>query len=567
MYADVPGDAIFRGLVAQATEHSMSTAFIPEAPASIDSCDASPTADPRVGWALACVLAICAVGAILAALSDGGYMDDEVTHYLIARTAWDRPALWLDEWGRPGFTVPYGLVAWIGSVEAGFTASRLLSVALLGASAWLTYRVARGLDMRYAWSAALLLGAMPLAFFTSYTPTTETIAAFYAIAATFLFSHGRRWAGAAVLALLPLTRHELIVFLVPVGLYCLWRRDWMATVLLAWAEIAWNVLTWSMSLYPPSGRLPIERYFATADAGVLGYGEAWHYVLRWLDLSGTVIVALAVVGALMLGRRMLWMAGRDGSLLRRIAAMAATRRRRVTLLIVGGALGMVVMQTVLYMVNTHLSGGYARFLIPAAPWMAICAATGVEPMVQWWRSGRLNGGGRAVLILLSILALISLLRVTTPPAIEVALGLLLIVMLWALMRQRLWLVRMTCVLAMGLMVCEWLEMARPHRLNEDQQLLRQTLADLRASRSEHYITGSSPWIQYFLDQPVNLPRWHDPLPWDPRQHPVQTLYVDDRTHGKQWVLDAMADLPHRQIGERSHPGEDEPYLRIYERLE
>src|SRR5690606_29357416 len=112
--------------------------------------------------------------------------------------------------------VPYAAVAWLGSVEAGFAAARMLSVALLGGSAWLTWRVARELGVRHAAAAPLLLLAMPLNFFVSFTTTTETIAAFYAIAATWLLLRGRRWAAAAVLALLPLTRHELVLFLVPI---------------------------------------------------------------------------------------------------------------------------------------------------------------------------------------------------------------------------------------------------------------------------------------------------------------------------------------------------------------
>ncbi len=545
----------------------MTTLALPHRQAPI----APPDAPSHDRWALAILLIACAAGATLAVLSDGGYMDDDVTHYLIARTAWQRPALFLDEWGRPGFTFPYALVAWIGSAETGFTLARLMSVMLLGVSAWLTYRTAQGLGLKHAWAAGPLLLAMPLVYYTSYTTTTETIAAFYAIAGTLLLLRGRRWAGAAVMAMLPLTRHELIVFLLPVGLYFLWRRDLIAATLLAWAEVTWNLLIWTTNLYPPSGKLPIQRFFSTADAGALGYGYPWHYLLRWIDMSGLVIVALAIAGAVALwqmqirkprGYENTGHSKTGTSLLRR-----QTRRDHVTLLVVGGALGMVVLQTWLYMVNTHLSGGYARFLIPAGPWMAICAAAGLSAAAPLWHKGRITRRAKMPLILLAMTAFIALLPGTVPLVNGAILMGLSGMTLLTLLRPSGWAIRITCGLAAIVIACEWQGLAGPHRLTDDQRLLRQTLADLQSRYPSHYITGSSPWIQYFLDQPVNLPRWHDPLPWDPQHHPLQTLYVYDQTHGKQWVLDAMAPLPHRLIGQRSHLGTHPPYLRIYERLE
>lgn len=561
----------------------MTTVTLPDLPAHSEHSDASPVVDRQGRWVFAIILTFTAIGSVLAVLSDGGYMDDDVTHYLIARTAWERPALLLDEWGRPGFTIPYALVARIGSVEAGFVASRLMSVLLLGGSAWLAYHVARGVGVRHAWAAGLLLPAMPLVYFTSYTTTTETIAAFYAIAATALLLHGQRWAGAAVLALLPLTRHELIIFLIPVGLYFLWRRDLIAAALLLWAEVVWNVLIWAMSLYPPSGKLPIQRFFSTADAGALGYGYPWHYILRWIDMSGMVIVALALVGAMTLWRSQVKQSQKHGvpeqsknallsssgfrAAMVHLMLLTRTRKGRVTLVVIGGAIGMVVLQTWLYMVNTHLSGGYARFLIPAGPWMAICAAAGLTPAMAMWRSGMPGRGARALLILLGVTVFISLLPGTVPLVSQATLGALLLMTLLTLLRPRRWMIRATCGLAIVVIACEWQGLARPHWLTDDQRLLRQTLADLQTQYPSHYITGSSPWIQYFLDQPVNLPRWHDPFPWDVQNHPIQTLYVYDETHGKQWILDEMAQLPHRLLGERSHPDRDEPFLRIYERLE
>lgn len=538
----------------------MTNATIANLPVSAGRSVDEPGRGRRDRFAAICILAITAVGAILAIVSDGVYMDDDVTHYLIARTAWSRPALLLDEWGRPGFTIPYAAVAWLGSVHAGFVACRLLSVALMGATAWLTYRAARHLEVPYPAAAPVLLLASPLYFHLSFTTTTETIAAFYAIAVTLLLLRGQRWAAAAVLAMLPVTRHELIVLLVPVGLYFLWRRDWVAAMLLAWAEVAWNALVWAMDLQGPSGQLPIGRYFATADAGILGDGAPWHFVVRWMAVAGIVGAALAVLGA----GSMIAEARQGGGWRDALQRMLSHRQGRVTLLIIGGAFGLVALHTWLYMVNTHLSGGYARFLIPAAPWTAICAAWGVSALAKP-AAGRRWHVRRVFAAILTIAGAIAL----GLGEISLVSGIAIACFTVAALAAAIWPWRRamaTCTaIAVIMWTGHWLALAQPHRLNQDQLLIRQTLAELRHTYPDHFITGSSPWIQYFLDHPVNLPRWYDPLPWEPVNHPVQTLYVYDQTHGKSYVLEEMAKLPHRLIGHRSH-AKTEHYLSIYERL-
>src|SRR5690606_32818720 len=134
-------------------------------------------------------------------------------------------------------------------------------------------------------------------------------------------------------------------------------------------------------------RLPIERFFATSDAGILGYGAPWHFVVRWMAVAGIVGVALAVLGA----GSVIANAWRGG-----FRRMLSQRQGRVTLLIIGGAFGLVGLHTWLYMFNTHLSGGYARFLIPAAPWTAICAAWGVSVIAKP------TGGRRGFTVIMAI---------------------------------------------------------------------------------------------------------------------------------------------------------------------
>ena len=488
----------------------------------------------RPGAAGTAVVLYAVVAALLAVLSDGVIMDDDLLHFIIAREAAGDARMLLDIWGRPGFTIPYAAVAWIGTSEQGFMISRLLSVAITSACAWLTFLVAQQARIRPAWSAPVLLLMMPLFFASGFTTTTEIIAAFYAILATWLLARGNHRFAAVVAAMLPITRHELVVLLVPLAISFLWRRDLLAMILLTWAEAAWNGAVWFFNLRGDHGILPIQRFFNTGEAGALGTGGGLHYLVKWIELSGVVIMLLSLLGALLLlrqafQRRQVRM--RLMMLLRRPKLLRHMRRpfwrgHLLRLLVAVGALGVVSLHTYLYAFNSFQSGGYARFLIPAAPWMAICAASALLPLSR----------------------LLEPLTTDSRTARVIAAAVIFIAVTAALLHLGAYM--------------------RPHRLADDHRVIQQALADVRQTHPAHHITASTMWVDYFLDRRFESPWPHYPLPWA-EHHPQQLLYFFERAHGKPEVLAELQKLPHRLVKTYHLPGADEadpPQLTVYERL-
>ena len=65
-------------------------------------------------WAAAFTLLGLVLSITMGVLSDGTHQDDDLTHYQMARWAWHYPAYLLDNWGRPGFTIPYAPAAGLG---------------------------------------------------------------------------------------------------------------------------------------------------------------------------------------------------------------------------------------------------------------------------------------------------------------------------------------------------------------------------------------------------------------------------------------------------------------------
>jgi hypothetical protein len=274
---------------------------------------------------------------------EGIHHFDDLTHYLFAKWAWNWPSYLLDDWGRPGFTVLCFLPA-----QLGWAACRVLSVILSAASAWLAFRIAQAIGIRHAWAVVLLCYAQPLFFQLSQTTLTETTLAFYLILAVFLAQRGRWSWSAAFVSLGMVTRHEAVVFL-PVWLYfaqqhriSLWRL-WP----LVWASLVVNILA-----IPADIRPPILRLFEPRPSSQYGAGGWLTFFSRSMEAWGPGITVLAMTGIACVWRR-------SGGAI--VAACAAVY---------------FAAHVVIRALGLFDSGGYARFLVPISPLVAIAALVG-----------------------------------------------------------------------------------------------------------------------------------------------------------------------------------------------
>ncbi len=355
------------------------------------------------GW----IWPLALYGLLLTWLSDGNYHNDDTLHYLCSRRAWQQPDLFLNVWARPGFTVPYAFVAWVGDTFTGLFCSRLFSLGIAVVVAALTTATARRLRIPNAEWAGLLTLLLPLHFQLSVTTLTETICSLYLIAATLFFVSDRPRASALVLSLTMLTRHEAIFFVMGGMLLFCWRREWIAALLVWTGEVVWNLV----SIWSRAPEHPWTRYLPSSDRGYGSAGPFWG-IFMWIEAVGPVAILLTVWG----GCRLVWgtlppadeesspppakdaaavgtsfrsavLVGLDGT---RFSSAAVGRW-----LVVVGALGLVLLQTLLFMFNRFASGGYARFLVPAAPWMALCILQGVDGVrARLLAAG--PGGGHAI---------------------------------------------------------------------------------------------------------------------------------------------------------------------------
>jgi len=429
--------------------------------------------------------------------SDGVYHEDDLTHYVFARWSQFDARYLLDFWGRPGFTVPYSWPASLGTSAQGLQACRILSAILSAASAWLAFCIARRLGLRHAWTVIPFLYLQPLFARLSLTTLTETPLAFYLALATWLLVSGRLEWSAAIMALAPLTRDEAVALL-PLWALAIAIRGgrWWCYPLLLWAIVTHNLLSWFTI-----GAWPAQRWLEPDGSDEYGHGTLLTFVPKLAYASGPVVVGLAIMGL-----RRVW-------------------RRPQGWVLVSGCIAWFALETGIYMRGAYSSGGYARFLVPICPWLAVLACAGAAPL--WNQRTARTALFALLLALIGIFTLCQAEWIWRKPVTHpdwrswVLAGRLTIVLLcvaWAVCAVRLRLApnptgNHSAVLAgttITLLLLAGLGGFLPLRLTAYQSRLREHApAILEMAQHNRPILTLNRWFYHWADQWVAWNRWHD----------------------------------------------------------
>ncbi len=273
--------------------------------------------------------------------SDGMHHVDDLAHFLMAKWSWSYPAWLVDDWGRPGFTTLYAIPAAIG-----WPAARAWSALISALTAWMAFRLAQHAAVKPAWLVPALIYAQPLFFELTLTTLTETALAFYLTAALLLAARNQWTCSAAVLAIAFVTRYESIALL-PVWVFFAWRQrvPWWRLWPLPWAVVVVSVAAALLGM-----PVPVARWFSPRPTAWYGSGGWLTMLARTAEACGPAVAAMGLAGLPALIR-----APWPG---RMAAAVVIVH---------------LAVQTAIRALGAFDSGGYARFLVPIAPFLAISA--------------------------------------------------------------------------------------------------------------------------------------------------------------------------------------------------
>ena len=277
--------------------------------------------------------------------SPGVPVQDEIAHVLIARWAWRYPSLLLSVWGRPVNTLVYFVPA-LGWLPG----ARLCSIGLSCATVLLATAIASRLGLRRLFLLPLLLWFQPWFGDLSYTAITEVPFMLCLTLACWLALNERLGWAALCFGLLPLIRHEGVAL---TGLWCgylVLRRAWRPLLVAFGPLLFYNGLFFA--LYR---QWPFAIYLQPRPTTLYGSGGWLYFGAPLLDAVSLPVAGLALLGCIVL------------------------RRRALVLL---GYVVYVALQMIIYRFGLYASGGYALFLLPFAPGVAVAASIGLDWLAE-----------------------------------------------------------------------------------------------------------------------------------------------------------------------------------------
>lgn len=327
------------------------------------SIDAS-AANRRARWLLA---GLALLSVVVACFTKSTYdSGDSVYHYLFAQYAFKHPLNLLDSWAKPLFTL---LAA--GPAQLGFLGMKLFQCAVVAASAWCAYVVARTLRLPAPALALLFAYAAPGYFLIQFSGLTEPLFGLVLTAAAALALRGRPAWSALVLSWLPFVRSEGFILLGIWVVYLGLRRQWRCLPLLLVGYAVYSAVGAAVLGEPGwvFGRNPY------ATISVYGHGSWGHFVRNIPGLLGWVLTALAAVG----GARMV----RDLGHAQRWRAPLFLEE---LLLVYGSIAVFVAAHTVFWAKGLFNSAGLVRVLAVTTPLAAVVALNGLAWLLELGRS-------------------------------------------------------------------------------------------------------------------------------------------------------------------------------------
>lgn len=311
---------------------------------------------------LIAILTFTALSLAVSITSDGFLEADGCTHYMYAKFAFAEPHYLINIWGRPVCTALYALPAQIGGRFAVRCTSLLLAIAL----SFVSYAIARKLNLRRPELALVFTLAQPLVFLHSIAELTEMPFALL-LGLAFLAFLNKRWLVFVIFAsILPLSRPEGFGFVALAAIALLGRNRWWWLIILPAPVLIWSYLGWreyaSPAEYP--WYLWLVKNWPYADKSTYTPGSIFHFAMLLPAVVSPMILPAMLIG--------LWRTIRAKSIDMKLIAV-------IPLLILIG-------HSVLYATGRMASSGEVRYMLIVAPFWAVLAAIGWRQLFHGrWR--------------------------------------------------------------------------------------------------------------------------------------------------------------------------------------
>jgi hypothetical protein len=162
---------------------------------------------------------------------------DSWMHYLFARYAFKHPDNFLDQWGKPVFTILASPWA-----QLGFGGVKLFNIICALITGYLSFLIARQHFKRYAWLSIVFVFSVPIYFVCVFSGLTEILFALFLVAGIYLYQNFRENWACVIISFLPFIRSEGFLIIPVFAFLTLYYRQYRATAYLATGTLVFSVV-------------------------------------------------------------------------------------------------------------------------------------------------------------------------------------------------------------------------------------------------------------------------------------------------------------------------------------
>jgi hypothetical protein len=305
---------------------------------------------------------------VVSRISTGYYQHDEVGHLMQILGFWRSPLVYLtDPWSRGGYKLLYAIPTLFG-YYAIVTTNILFAVG----AAWISYRIARAYELKYAWLAILLTGLQPFVINLAFRCYAEVPAMFFVTLLVYLYLK-KRWVWVAVVASYLFTiRAELVVFALLLGGYFVIQKKWIPFLWLGIAPLILNILGFFLN------GDPLYVWHIMVQGGVKDTYMRMGFFYFWLmlpEISGMVVIFPFITGYL--------------SILYRAKEKWVALKKYHAVIIVFTVYFLMHCAFTAESFGFGRSGGVGRFMLVILPMVSVIALIGINFLVadenKWYR--------------------------------------------------------------------------------------------------------------------------------------------------------------------------------------
>jgi len=309
---------------------------------------------------------------------------DSVLHFQIAKFAFKYPALFLDHWGKPLFTILSAPMAQFG--YAGAVVFNLICGLL---SAWFAYLIAKQMNYKHAWVAIVFTVFTPGYLFIMYSSLTEILFSLVLIASIYLFGKRRFIWSAVLISFIPFARTEGVMFIILFipALLCMKQYKSLPFLLTGFVIFSLAGLPVYHDLFWFYTRMP----YSLDTVDIYGQGSFWYYFIEMRYILYYPLLMLILAGLIIIFINL-----RKG-----LENLREMQHVLLYLLIIPSFFGFILAHCLIWWQGIGILAS-PRFIACVLPLGAIFATSGFEWVLEILKTGKLRHTVMGTLMILVV---------------------------------------------------------------------------------------------------------------------------------------------------------------------